>query len=416
MKKFIILAGCMAMAVCTYAQESVLKEAERGLRVEVPDHSKIATMLRGAMADPTTSNNVKTWYLAGKNDFQTWQTGYELLQAGNNSDPTSMSRAIVEGYQFYMKALTMDTIIDEKGKAKTKYSKEITKTIASNYKNFYDAGVYLYQAQDLKAAYHAWEIYSELPTLACLGKDAPAAPIDSLRAETYYNMGIFAYQSDMKEEALSSFTKAAKLGHGSVAYENALAMASDLGRTDDIVALAQEGFAKYGTQNYIGALVNVYVKTGDYDKALDMVNKAMEDTPNNAMLYNVKGILTENHVNQEGLTAEQIDAYNTEATEYYKQAAELDPEYAEGQYNYGRMLANRAYKISDDAYQLSTSEFNKLSENTIKPLFKEAAGYLEKAIAIAPESNRDAYTILKNIYYNLKDEENMNRISELQLQ
>jgi pentatricopeptide repeat protein len=327
-----------------------------------------------------------------------------------------MSRAIVEGYQFYMKALTMDTIIDEKGKAKTKYSKEITKTIATNYKNFYDAGVYLYQAQDLKAAYHAWEIYSELPTLACLGKDAPAAPIDSLRAETYYNMGIFAYQSDMKEEALSSFTKAAKLGHGSVAYENALAMASDLGRTDDIVALAQEGFAKYGTQNYIGALVNVYVKTGDYDKALDMVNKAMEDTPNNAMLYNVKGILTENHVNQEGLTAEQIDAYNTEATEYYKQAAELDPEYAEGQYNYGRMLANRAYKISDDAYQLSTSEFNKLSENTIKPLFKEAAGYLEKAIAIAPESNRDAYTILKNIYYNLKDEENMNRISELQLQ
>lgn len=416
MKKIMLVACGLLVTGAALAQENVLKEAERGLRVEVPDHAGIATMLQGAMTDPSTANNVKTWYLAGKNAFQTWQTGWEQLQIGGNPDKANMSKSIVNGFDYYCKAFPMDTVVNEKGKIKTKYSKEMAKTIASNANNFYDAGVYLYEAQDLAGAYRAWEIFTLLPTMPQLGKDAPAAPADSTLAQTYYNMGIFAYQAEMKPEALKSFMAAAELGQGEVAYDNALSMASELNDIATMEKIANEGFSKYGKQTYIGALVNVYVKNGEYDKALTMVNKAIAANPDNAVLHNVKGVLVENRTNEEGISAEDAAKANAEALELYAKAVELDPENPDARFNYGRVLANKAYKTSDDAVNLSNEEYNKLKEDVINPLFVRAAEQLEKSIAINPEANRQAYTILKNIYYNLNDEANMKRISDLELQ
>lgn len=414
MKKLLLLACGLVVAGTSFAQESVLKEAERGLRVEVPDHDKIAGMLEQAMKDPSTADNVKTWYLAGKNAFQTWQTGYEQLQIGANPDKTKMSRAIVNGFDYFNKALPMDTVVDAKGKVKTKYSKEIAHTLGTSPSNFYDAGVFLYEANDLKGAYRAWEIYTLLPTMTQLGKEAPEMPADSVLAVTFYNMGIFAYQADMKPEALKSFTAAARHGQGEVAYENALAMASELGDYEKMEEIATEGFEKYGKQTYIGALVNVYVKNGEYEKALTMVNKALEKNPDNSVLHNVKGVLVENRTNDENISAEERAKANEEALQLYAKAVELDPDFAEARYNYGRIIANKAYMINDDSSELSTKEYNELKENTIDPLFRQAAEQLEAAIRLNPEGNSQAYVILKNIYYNLKDDDNMQRIEQMQ--
>lgn len=418
MKKFLLIACGLAMACTATAQDSVLKEAERGLKVEVPDHAGIAAKLKGAMTDPTTAGNVKTWYLAGKNAFQTWQTGWEQLQIGGNPDKVNMSKSIIEGFDYYTKAFTMDTVITDaaKGKFKAKYSKEMVKTITGNVNNFYDAGVYLYEAQDLPGAYRAWEIFTILPTMPQLGKDAPAMPADSILAQTYYNMGIFAYQADMKPEALSSFMNSAKYGMGEIAYDNALSMASELNDIAAMETIANEGFAKYGKQTYIGSLVNVYVKNGEFEKALDMINKAIAANPDNSVLFNVKGVLIENRTNDENISAEDAAKANAEALELYKKAVEFDGENPDARFNYGRMLANKAYKTSDDAGELSNAEYNKLKEDTINLLFVRAAEQLEKAISINKESNRQAFSILKNIYYNLNDEANMKRIADLELE
>lgn len=413
MKKLLIIACGFLMAGTALAQENVLKEAERGLKVEVPNHDAIAKMLEGALKDPSTSNNVKTWYLAGKNAFQTWQTGWELLQIGNNPDKTKMSKAIVNGFDYYTKAFTMDTVITnpEKGKFKAKYSKEMAKTIADNLNNFYDAGVFLYEANDLGGAYRAWEIWTLLPKMHQLGKDAPAAAPDSTLAQTYYNMGIFAYQADMKPEALKSFLAAAEHGQGEVAYDNALSMAAELNDIAAMEKIANEGFSKYGKQTYIGGLVNVYVKNGEFEKALTMVNKALDANPDNSVLHNVKGVLIENRTNDENISAEEAAKATEEALQLYEKAVELDGENADARFNFGRVLANKAYKTSDDAGNMSNDEYAKLKEEVINPLFKRAAEHLEKSIALNPEANRQAYSILKNIYYNLNDEENMKRIS-----
>lgn len=417
MKKLMIIACGLLVSGTAVAQENVLKEAERGLKVEVPNHEAIAKMLEGAMADPTTAENVKTWYLAGKNAFQTWQTGWEQLQIGGNPDKVKMSKAIVDGFDYYTKAFTMDTIITDpvKNKFKAKYSKEMAKTIAGNTNNFYDAGVYLYEVNDLKNAYRAWEIFTMIPSMSQLGKEAPAAPADSIMAQTYYNMGIFAFQADMKPESLRSFLKAAEYGQGEVAYDNALSMAAELNDIEAMERIANEGFNKYGKQTYIGSLVNVYVKNGDFEKARTMVNKALEANPDNAVLYNVKGVLIENRTNDETISPEEAERCTVEAMENYRKAVELDSNNADARFNYGRVIANKAYKTSDDAADCTNDEYAKLKEEVINPLFHEAATHLEKSIEINPEANRQAFVILKNIYYNLNDEANMKRISDLEL-
>lgn len=413
-----MLLACAAMlAGPAFAQKSALKEAERGMRVEVPNHGQIAQMLEGAMTNPETKDDVKTWYLAGKNGFQTFQTGFEQFQVGAKPNTTDMSKALVNGYDYYMKALSMDTIVDEKGKVKTKYSKDIVKALAGSSKNFNDAGVFLYEAGDLGNAYKAWKIMMDLPHMKQLGKMAPAEMPDSAQATTYYNMGIFAYQSQMKPEALDAFLKAARKGYGEAAYDNALAMAVELNNNDMTETIAREAFDKYGSPTQINALVNTYIRKGEYEKALNMINKALESSPNNAVLYAVKGVLVENRTNDDKLSKEQKEAYNKEAIGYYKKATELDPKNAEAHYHYGRMLANQAYTISDsdEAAKMSTPEYNKLKETTINPLFKQAAQELETAISIDKEANRQAFTILKNIYYNLNDEANMERIKQLEM-
>lgn len=420
MKKVLLIACGLMMAGSAFAQQDVLKTAERNMRVEVPDHAAIAKMLDGAMTNPETANDVKTWYLAGKNAFKTWQTGWEQMQIKADADKVAMSRAILNGFDYYMKAFTLDTmrIEDKKGnvKVKTKYSKEMAKTIADNMNNFYDAGVYLYDEHDLGKAYRAWEIFTMLPDLSCLGNAAPAAIPDSTLSQTYYNMGIFAFQADMKPEALKAFMNAAKYGQGEVAYDNALAMAAELEDMEAMEKIANEGFNKYGKQNYIGTLVSIYVKKGDYNKALEIINNALAQNPDNSVLHNVKGVLIESSTGNEGMTPEQIAAANEEATELYKQAVALDPNNAEARYNYGRLLANKAYKTSDDAIDLSNADYDKLQKEVINPLFVAAAEQLEASVAINPESNRQAFTILKNIYYNLKDDTNMQRIADLELQ
>lgn len=415
MKKLLLTACGLAAILPAMAQVQTLKEAERMLKVEVPDHARIAAMIEGAKSDPVTANDVKTWFLGGKNGFQTWTTGFEQFQQGAMPNKTAMSQALITGFDDFMHALPLDTIIDEKGKVKTKYSKEIVKTIASNAGAFHDAGVFLYEANDLAGAYRAWDIYSSLPTLPCLGKEAPAADNDSVQGATYYNMGIFAYQADMKPEALSAFLRAARIGHGDVAYDNALAMANEIGDREIIQEVAEEAFAKYGKQSYIAELVNLYIREKDYDKALEMINRAIDGNPGNSILYNVKGVLVENTVNEDNVDPEVAAKANDEATALYAKAVELDENNAEARYNYGRMIANKAYKLSDDSYDLSTPDFNALKENTIEPMFHQAIEQLEKAIAIDKNVNRQAYSILKNLYYNLQDEENMERVRQLEM-
>ncbi|MDE7155767.1 MAG: hypothetical protein K2N79_05730, partial [Muribaculaceae bacterium] len=61
---------------------------------------------------------------------------------------------------------------------------------------------------------------------------------------------------------------------------------------------------------------------------------------------------------------------------------------------------------------IPNAEYQKLREEKLNPLFRQAAEHLEAALKADPE-NHDVKTYLRNVYYNLGDDENLKRIENM---
>ena len=201
---------------------------------------------------------------------------------------------------------------------------------------------------------------------------------------------------------------------GNDAFDNAIACANMAGNKDRAFEIAHMAFEKRGNDNpaYIGELINGYIDRKQYTAALEMLDKAIAAAPDNAQLYNAKGILLESQVTED-MDAAKAQALNDDAFGYYKKAAELAPDNGVYQYHYGRVIANKAYRINDASSNLDNAAYNKMREEQVLPLFKEAVIYLEKGIQLDPDHTHNALPILRNIYYNLNDAENLKRIESM---
>ncbi len=61
---------------------------------------------------------------------------------------------------------------------------------------------------------------------------------------------------------------------------------------------------------------------------------------------------------------------------------------------------------------MSNSQYQEFRSTKVDPILKEAAGYLEKAYQI-DDTMSDARQVLRSIYYNLNDEENLKRVESM---
>lgn len=416
MKKISILAMCLATAAFGFAQTAVVKEAERAVKGTSPDHAKIREMIKPALTNAESKGDVLTWYVAGKNEFANYDDLFGRRALGQEVSGADMGRSLIDGYNYYMTALPLDTVVNDKGKVKTKYSKDIVKTIAGHFVDFDNAARFLWEAKDFKGAYDAWDIYLNLPSNQSLGKDAPAAPHDTIQAELMYNQGLAAWQADDLLKALDALYRAKDHGYTKKhLYDYAISMAAQLQRNDTVYALAAEALPLYGKEDpkFIGLVINSYIEKKQYTEAQSMLEKAIADDPSNPQLYDVLGILYESQ-KEESMSKEQKADLDKKAMDSYKKAIDADPTFARAQYDYGRKIADKAFTINDESTNLSQAEYNQVRDNQIFPLFREAVVYFEKAYELNPDEMGDALRYLRNLYYNLNDEENLKRVEQMQ--
>ena len=91
----------------------------------------------------------------------------------------------------------------------------------------------------------------------------------------------------------------------------------------------------------------------------------------------------------------------------------LDPNNANVLMQYGYKLYQQACdRDQNESANMTNEQYNAFRANTIDPMLKEAAGYLEKAYEIDDQLS-DARQVLRSIYYNLKDEENLKRVEAM---
>lgn len=416
MKKLSILSLCLLAVASASAQKSLVKEAE-GKAKAGGDYSAVRSLLAPALTNEETKNDAQTWYVAGLIEFKEYDNifGRQAVGQGKDGDQKTMGNDLLKGYEYYMAALPLDSIVetDKNGapklnkdgskKIKTKYSKDIIKTLASHYNDYMSGGQYLWEAKDYDGAYGLWDIYTTMPFNKVLGDDAPKAPNDTILGEINYFKGLAAWQAEKLPLALEAFDKAISYNYTPKSlFDYAISVAAQADNNDKVIELAKKANDVHGdsVSTYLTIIINDNINNQKYEEAQRLLEKAISITPDNAELYDVMGILYQSQNNLD------------KAREYFEKAVSLNPGYAKGQLDLGRVIFAQGAAIDEANANLPAADYNKLRAEKVDPLIKEALPYLEKALN-DENTMSEARRILRSAYYSLGDEANLQRIEAM---
>lgn len=416
MKKLSILGLCLLAVASASAQKSLVKEAE-GKAKAGNDYPAVRSLLAPAMTNEETKNDPQTWYVAGLIEFKDYDNiyGRQAVGQGKDGDQQTMGKDLLKGYEYYMTALPLDSIVemDKNGnpklnkdgspKIKTKYSKDIVKTLASHYGDYISGGQYLWDAKDYDGAYKLWDIYTSMPTNKALGSDAPKAPNDTVLGEINYFKGLAAWQAEKLPLALTAFDQAISYKYTPQSlFDYAISVAAQADNNAKVVELATLANEIHGDSisTYLTIIINDKINNQQYEDAQRLLEKAISVTPDNAELYDVMGILYQSQNNLE------------KAREYLEKAVALKPDFAKAQLDLGRVIFAQGAAIDEANVNLPAAEYNKMRAEKVDPILKEAIPYLENALK-DDNTMSEARRILRSVYYSLGDEANLQRIEAM---
>ena len=404
----IIFVAVLAMAFTANAQNSNVDEAKKvisGLSLTVDSYNKAFNKLKPALTNDETRNKAETWALANRIKIEQYDKYMDNRRVGKKIDVKAMGHTLLDAYDYSLIALKLDTIhvLDNKGqpvidkktkrpKVRTKYSKEVVNRLVDHHDSYRMAGSELYNIKDWEGAYQAWDDYC---LLAARTDDPRWVKPDTVLAEVRYYQGIAAWQKGDTIDAVRLFSMARHLGDDrKEAYDYALVCLSDLGNEAEVVKLAWEAFVKFGTRDpqYIRILINDFINREDYSGANDLIDDALEASPDDDELLNLKGLVVES----------KEDIY--EAFPYYQRCIELNDSNASGLFNVGRFFYNKAMETRQNSHL-----YGKKLADLVNPIYREALPYLEKSYAINPR-NEDVKNALRDIYYKLGEAEKLQAI------
>ncbi|MDE6397320.1 MAG: tetratricopeptide repeat protein [Muribaculaceae bacterium] len=399
MKKTLILLAAGLVGFSANAQSDVLKEAERAMKGD-KGYTEVLAIVTPAFTNPETANNAQTYYIPGKAGFKQYDNLLGKQQLGMLKDGESliMANALLGGYDNFIKALPLDTVVDAKGKTKTKYSKDIVSTVAGHYNDFASAAAEFFNAKEFDKAYKGWDIFCKLSIDA--DRFGIKAHPDTLVANYMFNRSLAAWQNDDFPGAVQSFREAIQYGYNKPeVFEYGIVAAQNAKDNEAVLEFATEGNKRFGASDpqYINQIINYYLQTSKYDEAITYLDAAIADNPNNAQYYALKGIIMDNKGD--------LDA----ASELYRKALGLDSDNGLANQYLGRAIGLKAGQLSD-AYDGDPTKFADYNTSTLFPMYKEAVGYLEKAYEVDKANRKSILETLNVLYYQLGDDEGMESV------
>ena len=369
MKKMILFAVAIMMAFGASAQMSLVKDlAKKAASGNPQAYGEVLQDIMPALMNPESAEDVLTWYTAGKAAFGLFDEMYKVKLLGQPVDDDMMNECLIGAYQFYMTALPLDSVpeLDKNGapklnkdgskKIKTKYSKEIIGALTSHMGDIANAGNIYLQNSNWEKAADAFGNFADIASSDFAIKNGVAAA-DSILSQVRFFQGYSQYQVKQFDEAYKNFSIARALGY----------------TQDNIVEFQTSALAN---------LIQGMIDSNDYDKAYDFIGNALASDPNNGILHDIKGFITE--------LKDGVDA----ALPLYRKAVEVDPTYADAQLNVGRCLYLQAQKIIDD----NPTATNKELVPKLKPIYDEAIPFLKKAMELNPDDTK-AKSVLDDILY-----------------
>ncbi|MFA7582762.1 MAG: hypothetical protein WCZ46_04360 [Proteiniphilum sp.] len=384
------------------AQKSAIKDAKRALGRD--DLNEARTLVKQASTHAETANDAETWKIMGDIGNKAFDNERTNAMLGKPANDKNMYDGLYDSYAPYLKADSLGELPDDKGKVKNRFRKDISGILRANHPFYINGGVYYNEQRNYKKATDFFQIYWDIPSLPMFEGQKDAFVIDSTFQTIKYYAIITAIQAEDHNRALSMLERAAKepfiensAYKESDIYELMASEYMNLGDTVKYLETLNLGAERFPSSKYfIPNLINVFIRQGDTQKAMDYLDQAINNDPANACdLNSVKGALLAENGDFAAAEAEYTKALTQDpnceraleaiAVNYILQAQELKEKTA--------MLSDRQQQVANDKitidfYQKSLPSLEKYTE-------------LLRARKAEKHELESALLKLRNVYYNL---------------
>ncbi len=399
MKRILTFALCVAAVGSMSAQKQVLDQAAK-LAGKNDKITEARNLIQQAAENPETQNDPRTYYLAGKIEYDAFDNLFKRQMINPNDTNVNlleMGQELLNGYNLFVKAMTLDSVPNAKGEIKPKFSKDIASKVNGHFNDYFNVGGTFYNEKKYyPEAYEAFMIYGNMPKQSFASKEVQATP-DSVVNTAFFNAGISAYAGNNPEAAANAF-KHARLNNSDNAQNYIYELAcwqyiagndstkQDLAKSQ-IMEIAQEGHKKFGISQpiFFNNLINSLVLEDKMQEALKLVDDVIAENPDNASMYGLRGYVNDRIGNDEA------------SVEDYKKAASLpNVDY--------ETLKNASKKI----FRVGTQKWNNIEGATPEQRNEIKTNYFQYAKDITDKAKElngvdsDLQYVIENIDYALE--------------
>ncbi len=401
MKKIILSLFLVIGVTASFAQKSNVSKAKNKALMETPDFDGAREAIKPALTDSTTANDAYTWYVAGLIGNKENETLYNKAILNQKFDADVKGKALLESYDYFIKALKLDSVPDKKGKVKLKYTKDIKAKIKDYYttqQNLVAYGAYLFEKKDYAATINVFDIFLEIPKLAVMNNEIP---LDSTYNMIMYYDAIACTNAKMHDKAIRLYEELKDKNYETLAvYQLLYEEYVSVNDTVNYVNTLKGGFEKFPSEPwFLQNLINHFINTKQLPEALNYLNTAIEREPGLAQYRYVKGNLDESL------------GKSDEAKASFEKAIELDPTLADAYAGLGRLLYNKAVKMLDDANSIKDIKLYNAAQQKAEDVFKQSLPLFKKASELNPKEV-DFKRTLKTLYYRLKMDKEFEAVSK----
>ncbi len=337
--------------------------------------AKAKEQIEPAIEHAKTKDDGKTWYYRGQI--------YEQIYFSEEERFASLKEGSL------MKA------IESFGKAKELGSKRINMNdVNDRYQRLaafcYQEGVENFNAKKYDDAVKYFE--------TCYTVRLEAGAVDS---GAIYSAAVAALNGKMYDEAEKDFRKAIEIKYSlEDSYINLANLYKEKGDKENYKAtLAEAREVLPSSQEIITAEINIYLESKEFDKALENLNVAIQNDPQNFLLFFVRGNIYDTKqasMLNEGKKDESRPFFE-KAKEDYAKALSVKEDYFDAAYSLGALYYNRGAEMLNEANMISDDAKNKAAKEKADQQLRDALPYLEKAHELEPD-DVSTMTSLKELY------------------
>lgn len=384
MRRNCIIIMALLLSFSGYAQKKPkVNKATRAW--ENGELAEAKEIIDRAIAHEKTKDDGKTWYYRG--------LIYATIDTTSNEAHASLSdNAMEEAMEAFAKADEIDPegkkyyVTGEMGIPVLKEQQ-----IGTYYSYYYNQAVTAFQNNEYDQAVKAFEnSYTIIPS----------------DTNAYVNAAYAAHNGQLYDKATENYRLAIDKGANSkdlyYNYINILTTALD--DKEKALEVVNEALEAYPTDGVLQKnRINLLISLERTEEALTNLEAAIEEEPDNPNLHFTLAVLNEELGNMDKAIAS------------YKNALEVDPDHFESNFNYGVVLINEANDVIKESNNLGMSKADQKKAKELEPVINEklkaALPQWEKVYEIKPEE-KTAIETLAYIYTQLRMKEKAKEMND----